>query len=192
VAVSLTSTISRQSLTGVGQQKSFDMWKMQAFAVIGVCALFGFSMSGFAGVHYQLIWKNETTIENFDKERAESKARINRRLGRETTVGPYHNPYDLGSGRKNFEQVFGNNPWMWFLPVRSTPGDGLDFPTVPPDMERSSIPPREGWREREVGERLDSWRRGTVDSDSDNDSSSESDLDDSEKERRQQRQRGRR
>jgi len=50
VAVSLTSTISRQSLTGVGQQKSFDMWKMQAFAVIGVCALFGFSMSGFAGL----------------------------------------------------------------------------------------------------------------------------------------------
>lgn len=28
---------------------------------------------------------------------------------------------------------------MWFLPVRSTPGDGTDFPIVPPDFERNAI-----------------------------------------------------
>jgi len=126
-------------LISIDYTKTFDMWKIQVFAVVAVCALFGLSLSGFAGVHYSLIWRNETTIENFDRERSEAKARLDRRRGRETRSGPYHNQFDLHSGRKNFEQVFGTNPWLWFLPVRSTPGDGTDFPIVPPDFERNAI-----------------------------------------------------
>jgi hypothetical protein len=53
--------------------------------------------------------------------------------------GPIHNQFDLNSGRKNFEQVFGTNPWVWFLPVRSTPGDGTSFPIVPHDFERNPV-----------------------------------------------------
>jgi hypothetical protein len=60
-------------------------------------------------------------------------------VSRVASQGPYHNQFDLHSGRKNFEQVFGTNPWLWFLPVRSTPGDGTDFPIVPPDFERNAI-----------------------------------------------------
>jgi hypothetical protein len=30
-------------------KKTFDMWKIQVFAVVAVCALFGLSLSGFAG-----------------------------------------------------------------------------------------------------------------------------------------------
>ena len=37
------------------------------------------------------------------------------------------NPYDLGPFA-NFEQVFGYNVLLWFIPVPTTPGNGLSFP----------------------------------------------------------------
>ncbi|VDN05848.1 unnamed protein product [Thelazia callipaeda] len=33
--------------------------------------------------------------------------------------------YDLGSKLANFRSIFGNNPYLWLLPVHSTYGDGL-------------------------------------------------------------------
>eukprot|EP00028_Trichosphaerium_sp_Am-I-7-wt_P002512 CAMPEP_0168524282 /NCGR_PEP_ID=MMETSP0405-20121227/10551_1 /TAXON_ID=498012 /ORGANISM="Trichosphaerium sp, Strain Am-I-7 wt" /LENGTH=65 /DNA_ID=CAMNT_0008546447 /DNA_START=279 /DNA_END=476 /DNA_ORIENTATION=- len=50
--------------------------------------------------------KNETTIEGFFRE----------------------NPYDIGR-RKNWEQTMGKNPWLWFMPVPTTQGNGLVYPT---------------------------------------------------------------
>jgi hypothetical protein len=43
------------------------------------------------------------------------------------TQGYAGNPYDLGTARKNFEAVFGENPWFWFLPTAPTSylGDGF-------------------------------------------------------------------
>jgi len=29
---------------------------------------------------------------------------------------------------ENFKQVFGTNPYLWFLPVYTTMGNGLTFP----------------------------------------------------------------
>ncbi len=36
---------------------------------------------------------------------------------------------------KNVEQVFGTNPWLWFIPVQSGLGDGCTFPIVLHDIE---------------------------------------------------------
>ena len=61
---------------------------------------FALSLFGFIVMHTRLISANCTTIEMFEKER----------------IKPW--PYDCGM-RKNFEEVFGSNAFLWFLPVHS-------------------------------------------------------------------------
>merc|ERR1711871_204415 len=66
-------------------------------------------MLGFTGFHYSLVIRNVSTIEHVEK--------------RDRSKGDADNPYDQGA-RANFEQVFGKNPLLWFLPV--APDNGLD------------------------------------------------------------------
>jgi len=80
-----------------------------------VCGIFGLGLICFAGVHIDLVLKNQTTLESFK-------------------VKPKNNPYDLGR-RANFVQVFGTNPWYWFLPVHTSLGNGLTFPRNDTDIE---------------------------------------------------------
>jgi len=60
----------------------------------GVMAL---ALVFFLGMHGQLVTKNLSTIEMYEKER----------------IYPW--PYDRGA-RRNFEEVFGKSKWQWFLP----------------------------------------------------------------------------
>jgi len=62
-------------------------------------------LTGFLVFHLFLVFKNRTTIEMNSTK------------------------FDVGM-RANFEQVFGQNPWIWFLPVygRGPNGDGLHWP----------------------------------------------------------------
>lgn len=67
-------------------------------------------LTNFFRFHIKLVLENYTTIENLEREEgARSK-------------------FDIGKMR-NWEQVLGNNPWMWFLPIHtgaSKPvGDGV-------------------------------------------------------------------
>mmetsp|Transcript_31946 Transcript_31946/g.55041 ORF Transcript_31946/g.55041 Transcript_31946/m.55041 type:complete len:317 (+) Transcript_31946:22-972(+) len=68
----------------------------------------------FSRFHLGLVLKNATTIEMLDPR----------------TAGCY----DLGTAR-NWRQVFGNNPWMWFLPVYGKSGkpagDGVTWTSLP-------------------------------------------------------------
>jgi palmitoyltransferase ZDHHC2/15/20 len=60
----------------------------------------------FGGFHFRMALINETSIEG-------------------------HSPaFDIDS-RTNWEQVFGTNPWLWFLPVwgNGPAGDGVHWPT---------------------------------------------------------------
>eukprot|EP01065_Artemidia_motanka_P038685 TRINITY_DN47540_c0_g1_i1.p1 TRINITY_DN47540_c0_g1~~TRINITY_DN47540_c0_g1_i1.p1 ORF type:complete len:375 (+),score=57.79 TRINITY_DN47540_c0_g1_i1:52-1125(+) len=72
---------------------------------------FGLMLICFAAVHIQMALTNETTIE-----------------GRRYNV-PFR--YDVGR-RRNWEQVFGTKPLLWFLPVWGSgpAGDGLSWPTL--------------------------------------------------------------
>jgi len=85
-----------------------------AFCVIALLVLIP-----FLGTHFRLIFYNMTTIEHIEKR------------------SRFSNLFDLGTWR-NFAEVFGNNPLLWFLPVWSSKGDGLAFITLPP-TERSSL-----------------------------------------------------
>lgn len=41
---------------------------------------------------------------------------------------PQVNPFDLGRER-NWVQIFGDKPMLWFLPVGETRGDGVHWDT---------------------------------------------------------------
>jgi len=62
----------------------------------------------FAGMHYYMISKNKSTLDNiiFKKNK---------------------NIYDIGE-YNNFCQVFGDDPIYWFLPIFTSKGDGCSFP----------------------------------------------------------------
>jgi len=76
-----------------------------SFSVLLLCTL-----TNFFKFHLKLVLENYTTIENLEREEgAKSK-------------------FDIGRSR-NWEQVFGSNPWLWWLPMHtqaSRPvGDGV-------------------------------------------------------------------
>jgi len=47
-----------------------------------------------------------------------------------------YGPYDIGR-KKNWEQVFGTKPALWFLPVFTSLGDGYTYPHSPVFREES-------------------------------------------------------
>lgn len=89
-------------------------------AVFCLCLIITMVMMGFTGFHYSLVMRNVSTIEHVEK--------------RDPSKKDADNPFDQGP-RSNFEQVFGKNPLLWFLPVtpenQSGPHpilDGVHFP----------------------------------------------------------------
>ncbi len=58
---------------------------------------------------------NITTIEHIEK--------------RDPSKTMSENPFDVGK-RRNWEQVFGSNPWLWFVPVAIVQGDGVNWDTA--------------------------------------------------------------
>jgi palmitoyltransferase len=87
-------------------------WITSALIIMmfGMCALLIGTLTNFIKFHMKLVLDNYTTIENLERdENAKSK-------------------FDIGK-RRNWEQVFGQNPMLWWLPmhtVASRPvGDGV-------------------------------------------------------------------
>ncbi|KAJ3125007.1 hypothetical protein HK098_000672 [Nowakowskiella sp. JEL0407] len=118
VAATLLSAVIEglsNSSTGFFQ---FDFQILSIFFIAGV---FGLTIIGFTGVHTHLILVNKTTIENLEGAR---KIR-----GEDGSVyyATKENVYDCGA-RSNWRLVMGNNPLLWFIPVKSSIGDGHTFP----------------------------------------------------------------
>jgi len=72
-------------------------------------------LTGFTGFHIYLTLHNITTIEHIEK--------------RDPSRSMAENPFDVGK-RRNWEQVFGSNPYLWFLPVAIVQGDGVNWDTA--------------------------------------------------------------
>merc|ERR1719409_1754049 len=74
-------------------------------SVLLICTL-----TNFLKFHLKLVLENYTTIENLEREEGAASK------------------FDIGR-RRNWEQVFGSNPWLWWLPMHtraSRPiGDGV-------------------------------------------------------------------
>lgn len=80
-----------------------------------VAIMFCISVSSLFWYHVYLVLNNRTTLEQF---RAPSF----------TNGASDENGWSLGKFN-NFQEVFGDNKWTWFLPVQTAIGDGLTFPT---------------------------------------------------------------
>ncbi|KAM7342041.1 palmitoyltransferase ZDHHC15B isoform 2-T2 [Cochliomyia hominivorax] len=81
-----------------------------------VSLMFAISLVSLFGYHIYLVLMNRTTLEAF-------RAPIFR-IG-----GPDKNGFNLGKFA-NFQEVFGDNWKLWFLPVYTSMGDGLQYPTL--------------------------------------------------------------
>lgn len=101
-----------------GLTKSLDQmnrtWYCISSAIIGIAFCMSMlllcTLTNFIKFHMKLVLENYTTIENLEREEgAKSK-------------------FDIGR-RRNWEQVFGSNAWLWWLPMHtqaSRPiGDGV-------------------------------------------------------------------
>jgi len=100
------------------QQETSDVLIVAVFIITIV---FGLGLAMFAGTHYYYVFRNFSTIEVMEKR---SKRK--------------DNMFDLGT-YENFKQVFGSNPWLWFVPVYTTEGNGLWFPQRTPSGEEEVI-----------------------------------------------------
>jgi len=79
-----------------------------------VSVMFCISVSSLFWYHVYLVLQNRSTLEQF---RAPYFA-----------TGPDEAGWSLGK-RNNFQEVFGDRVLYWFLPIETTIGDGLTFPT---------------------------------------------------------------
>ncbi|KAI8868721.1 zf-DHHC-domain-containing protein [Ramicandelaber brevisporus] len=116
--------------------------------------IFGFALIGFSGYHIYLVLTNSTTLESqFDNYY--DPAAVGADYGNDV---PYRNLFDLGR-KKNFMQMFGRNPALWLIPVKSALGDGWSYPLCIDSMalQEAQYESNNDGEDRESG---DEQRRG--------------------------------
>lgn len=91
-----------------------------------VSVMFCISVSSLFWYHIYLVTENRTTLEQF-------RAPVFRGGN-----APDKRGWHLGR-LSNFQEVFGEQKLLWFLPVPSALGDGLVYPTRLQDVESSSL-----------------------------------------------------
>ena len=79
-----------------------------------VSVMFCISVSSLFWYHVYLVLHNRSTLEQFRAPYFNS--------------GPDESGWSLGK-KNNFQEVFGDRALFWFLPIQTSIGDGLTFPT---------------------------------------------------------------
>ncbi|XP_030756575.1 palmitoyltransferase ZDHHC15B isoform X1 [Sitophilus oryzae] len=79
-----------------------------------VAVMFGISLMSLFGYHCYLVLENRTTLEAFRPPSFRG-------------VGADKYGFHLGRYR-NFKEVFGEDPKLWFLPISTSLGDGIQYP----------------------------------------------------------------
>lgn len=82
--------------------------------VFFVAVMFAISLCSLLGYHCYLVTRNRSTLESF-------RSPVFRH-------GPDKKGFNLGT-YNNFAEVFGEDKTKWFLPVFTSLGDGISFPT---------------------------------------------------------------
>ncbi|TRZ02313.1 hypothetical protein DNTS_009712 [Danionella cerebrum] len=118
-----TKLCRRKSAENCPQTDLQNTAKFHVLFLFFVAAMFCISILSLFTYHLWLVGKNRSTIEAF-------RAPVFRN-------GPDKTGFSLGF-RKNISQVFGDQKKYWLLPVFTSQGDGLSFPTrlVTVDLEQ--------------------------------------------------------
>jgi palmitoyltransferase len=87
-----------------------------------VSASFGLALGGLGCYHTSLLLNNKTTLEDMESYRFSSSQNVNF--------------WDVGKW-ENWCMTMGRNPWLWFLPIQTTEGDGMNFPTKPAEDRKN-------------------------------------------------------
>lgn len=104
-----------------------DAWNLFTIVMNVLSAFFATSFLCFFLLHVFLMLRAETTLEFRE---------------RSWGVKGGKGLFDQGSGYANICAVLGPTPWLWFVPVFNTPGDGTSW--ADEDEESSSFPCGDG------------------------------------------------
>lgn len=96
----------------IGNSIQFLIICVYAFG-LGLCCI------ALVSLHFYLIYHNRTTIEQIQHKDLKKDGQL--------TENWYGFKYNVGL-KENWRQVFGTNPWLWFIPYRNSKGDGVNFP----------------------------------------------------------------
>jgi hypothetical protein len=101
---------------------TFKVEDLKFLLVACLVLMFCLVLSKFTAFHVRLVAKNSTTIESLENN--------------------YNYCYSI-SGYRNFIQVFGRNPWLWFLPFYGKSGkpggDGILWPMIDHHFSDSDV-----------------------------------------------------
>ncbi|RZB41737.1 palmitoyltransferase ZDHHC15 [Asbolus verrucosus] len=89
-----------------------------------VAIMFGVSLVSLFCYHCYLVSENRTTLEAFRPPIFRS--------------GPDKRGFSLGR-YNNFQEVFGDNPKTWFIPIKTSLGDGATFPQRHMEEDREGL-----------------------------------------------------
>ena len=94
---------------------------------------YGIALLPFCGMHVRFVMLNSTTLEDIAYGRLRESPFFpclypSRKPSDSAKNEPGANRFDMG-WKENFKAVFGDNPWLWAVPVFTTKGDGYDWPT---------------------------------------------------------------
>ncbi|KAG6448131.1 hypothetical protein O3G_MSEX005345 [Manduca sexta] len=121
-----------------------------------VSLMFAISLGSLFGYHCYLVANNRTTLDmliNYRRLSSPTGQILNKML--KTLVneafrapmfrsGADKNGFSIGAFN-NFKEVFGNSPNLWLVPVFTSFGDGIVYPTPRDDEESESLLSSERW-----------------------------------------------
>ncbi|XP_045516787.1 palmitoyltransferase ZDHHC2-like isoform X7 [Pieris brassicae] len=121
-----------------------------------VALMFAVSLGSLFGYHCYLVSHNRTTLDmlvSYNQSGSPTGQIVNSMLlnmFNEAFRAPMFrggadkNGFSIGA-YKNFKEVFGNSPNLWFLPVFTSFGDGIVYPVPQQDEDTESLLSSERW-----------------------------------------------